>query len=170
MPRGFILQPTYRVRDGVPVVQLFGRLEDGPAFWVEDDRFRPYFFVPIAQRDALPRGPALSIEASELRELDGGAVARVTLPVPSALPPLRDHIARPLEADIRFPYRYLIDRGIRAGVDIDGPSASPRPGLLHFANPALQPADCRPRLRVLCIDLETTPDASAIVSAALVGD
>ncbi len=29
MHRGFILQPTYRVRDGRAVVQLFGRLEDG---------------------------------------------------------------------------------------------------------------------------------------------
>ena len=31
---------------GVPLIQLFGRLEDGPPFLVEDDRYRPCFFVP----------------------------------------------------------------------------------------------------------------------------
>jgi DNA polymerase elongation subunit (family B) len=53
VPDGFILQPTYRVRDGVPVVQLFGRLASGPAFLVEDDRFRPYFFAPTALAERL---------------------------------------------------------------------------------------------------------------------
>jgi hypothetical protein len=38
MERGMILQPLTRVRDGRPVVQLFGRLARGPAFLVEDDR------------------------------------------------------------------------------------------------------------------------------------
>ena len=32
--RGFILQPTYRVRHGCPVIQLYGRLEGGEAFLV----------------------------------------------------------------------------------------------------------------------------------------
>ena len=30
--RGFILQPTYRVESGVPVLHLFGRLEEGRSF------------------------------------------------------------------------------------------------------------------------------------------
>ena len=30
MPTGLILQPTYQIRDERPVVQLFGRLDDGP--------------------------------------------------------------------------------------------------------------------------------------------
>ena len=50
MARGFIVQPTVRVRDGVAVVQLYGRLESGDAFLVEDDRFRPYFFASPRRR------------------------------------------------------------------------------------------------------------------------
>ena len=53
MHSGFILQPTYRVREDGPVVRLFGRLESGEAFLVEDDRFRHYFFVPKLQEAAL---------------------------------------------------------------------------------------------------------------------
>ena len=36
--RGFILQPTYRIESGRPVVHLFGRLEQGEPFLVRDDR------------------------------------------------------------------------------------------------------------------------------------
>ena len=57
MHSGFILQPTYRVREDGPVVRLFGRLESGEAFLVEDDRFRPYFFVPKLQEAALAAEP-----------------------------------------------------------------------------------------------------------------
>ena len=55
MPTGFILQPTYQIRAGRPVVQLFGRLSGGGAFLVEEDRFRPYFFVPKDAAAALKR-------------------------------------------------------------------------------------------------------------------
>ena len=170
MPSGFILQPTYRVRNGVPVVQLFGRLQEGPAFLVEDDRFRPYFFAPLDALDAARREPSAAVEETPLRELTGGPVARIVVPTPGAVPPLRERLGRALEADVRFAYRYLIDRGIRAGVQIEGRSRRAKSGLLRFANPALQPADCRPALRLLSIDLETSPDASRIFSAALVGD
>ena len=172
MPTGFLLQPTYRVRDGVPVVQLYGRLEDGRAFQVEDDRFRPYFFVRVADAELLSGDPRAEIHPSDLRDFSGSPLVRVVAPVPAAVPPLRDRVAsagRPtFEADIRFPYRYLIDAGVRAGVSIEGP-AQERGGLVRFANPALAPADVRPELRVVSIDLETEPSAKEIWSIAIVG-
>jgi DNA polymerase-2 len=173
--RGFVLQPSYRVRDRRPVVQLFGRLEEGDAFLVEDDRFAPYFFAPEAAAHGLAGAAGvLAIERTGLRDLGGRAVARVSVDVPGSVPPLREKLqaagSTALEADIRFPYRYLIDRGIRGGVSIEGRADRLRPGLLRFANPELHPSECRPRLRVLSIDLETSPDASQLYSAALVGD
>src|SRR5688572_15148923 len=173
LPTGFLLQPTYRVRDGVPVVQLYGRLEDGRAFAIEDDRFRPYFFVRAADADLLRGDPRAEIAASDLRDFSGAPLVRVTAPVPAAVPPLRERVARAgrptFEADVRFPYRYLIDAGVRAGVAIAGEGVA-RGGLVHFSNPALAPANVRPDLRVVSIDLETHPSASEIWSIALVGD
>jgi DNA polymerase-2 len=173
LPTGFLLQPTYRVRDGVPVVQLYGRLEDGRAFQIEDDRFRPYFFVRAEDAELL-RGEARAVfRESELRSFSGHALVRVEAPVPAAVPPMRDRVARAgrptFEADVRFPYRYLIDAGLRAGVEVVGES-SLRGGLVHFANPALAPADVHPALRVVSIDLETDPSAGEIWSIALLGD
>ena len=173
MPTGLIVHPTYRIRDRVPVVQLYGRLDDGRAFLVEDDRFRPYFFVPRAMADRVRREAGAAVEEVALVSLAGEPVVRVVVDVPGAVPPLRDRLSQagiePLEADIRFPYRYLIDHGIRAAISIEGVGAL-RSGLVRFANPGLAPGDTNARLRVLSIDLETPLDASAIWSVALVGD
>ncbi|NRA08930.1 MAG: DNA polymerase II, partial [Myxococcales bacterium] len=114
MPDGFILQPGYRVRDGLPVLQLFGRLAEGPAFLVEDDRIRPYFFAPADGCETLRAEPKLRIEPTPLVALDGTPLVRLSPRLPSEVPRLRERLPRSLEADIRFPYRCLIDLGIRS--------------------------------------------------------
>jgi len=174
LPVGWILQPTYRIRRTLPVVQLYGRLESGDAFLVEDDRFRPYFFVRAEDAPLLANVPHARTEATELRALDRSPLVRVTAEVPANVPALREKVERAggvaLEADVRFPYRFLIDHGIRVGVEIDGVAEELRPGMLRFANPKLRPAVARPSLRTLSLDLETSPDASHVYCAALVGD
>jgi DNA polymerase-2 len=171
---GLIVQPSYRVRDGVPVVMLHGRLDDGRAFLVEDDRLRPYFFVAPEARDLLARERNVSVVETTLRTLSGAPLLRVELDLPGALPRLRERLAaagfESHEADIRFAYRYLIDRGLRAAIRIEGEPASVSGSPLLFRNPALAPAESSARLRVLSLDLETPLDASSIWSAALVGD
>jgi DNA polymerase-2 len=173
VPTGFIVQPTYRVRSGRPVVQLFGRLASGEAFLVEDDRFRPYFFIGEHDAAALSGAPGCEIAESSLTDLAGRKVLRVTAELPGEIPVLREKVeragGRALEADVRFPYRYLIDRGIRGGLSIEGSARVSETGLLRFRNPDLAPATCRPALTTLSIDLETTAAASAIYSIALVG-
>jgi DNA polymerase-2 len=170
MRSGLILQPTYRVRDGVPVVQLFGRLEDGPAFLVEDDRFRPYFFAPADEASRLDGVKGATVTATQLTSLGGTPVVQVTAETPGEVPTLRQRVVDAMEADIRFPYRFLIDRGVRAAVSIEGDPDARDERLLRFTNPVLHSADCHPALRVLSIDLETTPDASSVFAIALVGD
>jgi DNA polymerase-2 len=179
-----ILQPTYRVERGRPVVQLYGRLiieramrseprgDAGPAFLVEDDRFRPYCFVLRDAESRLARERGLRIEACGLRDLRGREVLRVETTLPGDIARLRERLGSDIafEADIRFPYRYLIDLGIKSGIAIEGDGEAQPNGLLCFRNPVLAPATVQPVLRFLSLDLETTPDASEILSFALVGD
>jgi DNA polymerase-2 len=173
MARGFVVQPTYRVRGGVPVVQLYGRLETGEPFLVEDDRFRPYFFAPRGTEALLTAEPDVRVAPSELRDLAGRPLLRVETNVPAAVPRLRERLAAAghtaLEADVRFVYRYLIDHGIRATLGIHSRGVQGDDGLVRFTNPELagEPADVA--LRSLSLDLETTPDASRIFAAALAG-
>jgi DNA polymerase-2 len=170
---GLIVQPTYRMQGGKPVVQLYGRLVDGRAFLVEDDRFRPYFFVPTRDAALLPNDADIEIRPTPLRTLAGEPVTRITLAEPSAVRPLRERLLGEgvvsYEADLRFGYRYLMDQAVRAAVAIDGPISNPDGPLVRFRNPILTPSDQIASLTWLSLDLETTPDASEIISAALVG-
>ncbi len=174
MPVGWILQPTYRVRRGRPVVQLFGRLATGEAFFVEDDRFRPYFFARVGDSAPLEGLPQATSEPCDLRDLRGRPVVRIVADAPGSVPNLREKVERAggvtFESDLRFAYRYLIDHGLRTGVEIEGEPETLPNGILRFTNPGLRPADVRPQLRTLSIDLETSPDASHLYSVALVGD
>ncbi|HEY8493416.1 MAG TPA: hypothetical protein VIN04_05950, partial [Myxococcota bacterium] len=76
---GTILQPTWRLRDGRPVVQLFGRFDgpDGAPFLVEDDRARPSCFVPRAAVDRLRSLRGIEVRATALRDLAGREVVEV---------------------------------------------------------------------------------------------
>ena len=90
MPQGLILKPTYRVRGNRPVVQLYGRLLDGPPFLVEDDRFRPYFFIRSRDAYRLTGEPDVLVQGTDLRDLTGEPVARVEVSLPAAVPRLRE--------------------------------------------------------------------------------
>src|SRR6185295_10852593 len=73
------------------------------------------------------------------------------------------------EADLRFAYRYLIDRDLRAAIEITGPS-EPTGGIAAvFRNPTLAPARFTPDLRVLSLDIETDRRARSLYAIALAG-
>lgn len=127
--RGFILQASYRVvtSDGgrrVPVVHLYGRLEHGGAFLVRDDRQRPHFYVRAADigRDETLR--TRGRPSADRRTFDDAPACRVEVEIPADVPPLRDRLHREgietFEADVRFAVRYLIERDIKGGCEIEG--------------------------------------------------
>ncbi len=173
MHSGLILHPTYRVRSGRPVVQLYGRLSGGRPFLLEDDRFRPYFFVRETDVDVARRGRGVEVRATELHTLSGDPVVRATLPTPGDVPAQRHQLAAQgipsFEADIRFAYRYMMDLALHTSVAIDGRVTSERGNLLYFHNPELTSGECDAEFTHLSIDLETSSDASEIFSVALVG-
>ncbi len=170
--RGLVLQPTYRIVGGRPEIHLYGTLENGESFLVIDDRARPYFFVPAARIAAIT-APGAQVEATDLRALDGTPVARVSVQVPSDVPPLRQRLASAgiacYEADLRFAYTYLRDRGLHATIDIEG--AWQREGRIRrvYRNPAIAPAAYQPSLRVLSLDIETDERATTLYAIALAG-
>src|SRR5580704_821007 len=176
--RGFILQATYRVTstaDGrrLPVVHLYGRLENGAAFLVRDDRQRPHFYVRAA--DA-PRASALKAvppaQPVGKRTFAGEPVCRIDVDVPSDVPPVRDKLHAvqidTFEGDVRFASRYLIERGIKGGCEIEGDS-SPGAGGVVFDNPRLRPADVQIAPRVLSFDIETDAKGERLLAISLFG-
>ena len=173
MHRGFILQPTYRIESGRPVVLLWGKLESGGTFLIRDDRQVPGFWVRGADAERARELGAAVREGKESRvTLRGEPLVRIDVARPQDTPPLRDRLMAArvpcYEADVLFAYRYLMDRGIRGCVAIQGtPRSSPEAAL--FVNPEVDPSDWGPDLSVLSFDIETDPDARQLLSIAIVG-
>ncbi|NVK39991.1 MAG: DNA polymerase II [Oceanospirillaceae bacterium] len=104
------------------------------------------------------------LEARPLKDLTGAPVAALYC---RSLKLFRQVIERLqgaevalLEDDIRPVDRYLMERFIQGGVEVQG---------LDGGTPRLRPSDYRPRLRMLSIDLETTLSADRILSIGLSG-
>ena len=173
--RGFIFQASYRMQAGVPVVHLFGRLENGDTFLVRDRRQKPHFHVPADAPDRTQpadwQGARLS--PSDRETFNGEATRRVSVPTPPDAPPVRDRLhARGIEtfeADVRFAMRYLIDRDIKGGCSIRG---EPRRGSgcrWVFDDPEVEPASVGFRPSVLSFDIETDARAQRLLAIALYG-
>jgi DNA polymerase II len=173
--RGFVLTPTYRVAAGRPEVHLYAVLESGEPALVVDDRLAPYFFVRAADAETVRRlGGEVRVAPSGRTTFAGDAVARVEARLPSDVPPLRGRLGEGgvecFEADLRFAYRYLIDRGIRGAFAVSGPFVR-RPGVGRvYRNPDLEPTAWTPRLRVLSLDVETSLDGQRLYSIAVAGE
>ena len=176
--RGFILQSSYRVVRGgsggrIPVVHLYGRLEHGGAFLVRDDRQRPHFFVRHADAERSEALRRASHAPAGRRTFQGESVDRVECAVPSDVPPLRDRLHAEgfdtFEADVRFATRYLIERGIKGGCEIEGePGPPPAPGLsCVFDNPVLRPAEVSIEPHVLSFDIETDARGERLLAISL---
>ena len=133
--RGFVLQPTYRVEEGRPVVHLFGRLEHGRPFLVRDTREVPHFYVEASDATAAHERGARQQLPTDQTTFSGAAVVRVEVPTPADTPPLRERLARAgirtYEADVRFAMRSLIDRGLRGAIEIRGEGHDRPPSKTH---------------------------------------
>lgn len=176
--RGFILQASYRVQTlsdarRVPVVHLYGRLDDGNTFLLRDFRQRPHFYI---RADAAPAAQALGAptpQPTDRRNFAGVAVARIEVDTPTDVPPLRDRLQgagiETFEADVRFAVRYLIERGIKGGCEIEG-DAVPGDGITWvFDDPLLRPAPVRIEPRVLAFDIETDAKGERLLAISLYG-
>ena len=170
---GFIIQASYRIVSGAPVVHLYGRLSDGSSFLVRDGRPRPFFYADMqALQPALLAG-AISATESSWQNFAGKRVCRIEVAVPPDVPGVRDKLQQAgfttYEADVRFAVRYLIERDIRGGCIITG-TAVPGSGVdWVFDEPDLAAADVSMSPRVLSFDIETSPDASRLLAIALYG-
>ena len=154
---GFVLQARYRILQNSPIIQVFGKLENGRVFLVEDDREQPFFYIDEDDAEAIKSNRNIRIEPVKSTNLSGGKVLRVLAKTPREIPYIRDRLISDnlnvYEADIPFASRYLMTRGIRGGVSIQG-KPTEFDSLLLFRNPLITSNPCfRPKLRTLSIDI-----------------
>ena len=174
--RGFILQASYRVVSEpngrrTPIVHIHGRLEGGDTFLIRDDRQRPHFYIRTADAE---RARALRVPepiATGKRSFAGAAVSLLQTEIPQDVPGVRDRLQasgiETFEADVRFALRYLIDRGIKGGCEIDG-EWQPGNGVARvYTNPTLRPAEAHVEPQVLSFDIETDGRGDRLLAISL---
>ena len=178
--RGFILQASYRVvprshGQRTPVVHLYGILESGGTFLVRDDRQRPHFFIRAADAERVRGLEAPAPKVSDKRTFDGAPAALLDVDTPPEVPAVRDRLHSAhidtFEADVRFATRYLIERGIKGGCEIEGVAVAGDGITWIFDNPSLRPADVKIEPRLLSFDIEThgTPERLLAISMYAAG-
>jgi DNA polymerase II len=174
--RGFILQASYRVESQPvtgrrPVVHIYGRLADGGTFLVRDDRQRPHFYIRAADTQRARGLGAPEPRAVEKRTFDGAPVALVVTETPGDVPAVRDRLhaagVDTFEADVRFAVRYLIERGIKGGCEIEGEAVAGEHLTQVFDNPVIRPAHVEVEPRILSFDIETDPKGERLLAISM---
>ena len=174
--RGFILQASYRIlpRPGgerTPVIHIYGRLADGATFLVRDDRQSPHFYIRASDAErarALRAHPSAPLDK---RTFGRAPVCSIAAETPGDIPAIRDRLHAAgidtFEADVRFAMRYLIERGIKGGCEIEG-EAKPGVGLTWvFDNPILRAAHVKIAPRVLSFDIETDSKGERLLAISM---
>ena len=172
---GFIVHPTWRVRDGRTEVLLYGRLRDGGTFLVVDDRHRVGFFLRRSEeqraRGVVTRLGGIS-HPSPQRTMDGEGTVQVEVRTPSNVAPLRRALMaagiRTYEADVPVAWAFLIDRGLRGAVTLKGSWQKGERIDRVYHNPKLAPCNWEPGLAVTYLALEADPSDRSITAAALI--
>jgi DNA polymerase II len=174
--RGFIWQASYRIVAGThgqrtSVVHIHGRTEEGDTFLVRDDRQRPHFYIQTldAERARVLRAPESF--PSGKHSFAGSSVRRLEVETPQDVPGLRDRLQaggiETFEADVRFALRYLIDRGIKGGCEIDGEWVRGEGVSRVYSNPVLRPMRVQVEPRVLSFDIETDGKGDRLLAISL---
>ncbi|MDE0451523.1 MAG: DNA polymerase II [Gammaproteobacteria bacterium] len=169
--RGFILQASYRIRERVPVVHLFGRLEGGGTFLVRDHRRTPSFYVAASDAARSRELGATRQCETPKRTFAGAPVTRIDVQTPPDAPVLRDRLhangIHTFEADVRFAVRFLIDHNIRGGLEIEGVAQRGEGVDWIFDDPEIGPAEVEVEPGVLSFDIETDPKAQRLLAISL---
>ncbi len=176
--RGLILQASYRIASGphgqrTPVVHIYGRLEEGGTFLLRDYRQRPHFYIRSGDAERARELQAPQPQPTDQRNFSGVPVCRIEVEVPQDVPALRDRLhaagIETYEADVRFALRYLIDRGIKGGCELDGVWV-PGDGVSRlYTNPTLRPTGVDVEPRVLSFDIETAGREERLLAISLYG-
>jgi DNA polymerase II len=152
-------------------VHIYGRLEDGGTFLVRDDRQRPHFYIRASEAERARSLRSPQPHAVNKRAFDGAPVCRIETEAPGDVPAIRDRLQaagiETFEADVRFAVRYLIERGVKGGCEIEGEAVAGDGIDWIFDNPTLRPADVKVEPRVLSFDIETDGKGERLLAISL---
>lgn len=175
---GFIIYPTYRIEEDKAYVYLFGRLKNGKSFCTKN-LYDPYFFVRTKDMNKISFLKGFFHEDTEFRDFKENPMTKIKCTIPAEVPELRKEFEKKgvecYEADIKFPYRFMMDKNLLGSVTIKGEQKSQKEKKnvradVFFDEPRLLPGKWIPEsknLKILSIDIETSMDTKDIYCISL---
>ncbi len=160
--KGFVIYPTYKIIGNQAYVCLFGRLENGESFLTINES-KPYFYIKKNDLKLAKDVGIFEHEEIDFRNFKGDKVVKIIIDLPNDVPMLRKKLSGAniecYEADIKFTYKFMIDKNIKGGLDIYGDyTFSDRIDRI-YKNPELRSSDYKPtNLKVLSFDIESGKD------------
>ncbi|MFB6362327.1 MAG: DNA-directed DNA polymerase [Halobacteriales archaeon] len=139
-------------RDERPVLHVFGRTTDEDLEHVRLHGFQPYFYAPTASLtdEKLDRDAIIGTEEG-YASIRGESLTRIYARTPRDVGEMRDAFDH-FEADILFPNRFLIDKGITSGLSV--PVRRADDGAIDVPHDEVEAVDASANLRVHTFDIE----------------
>mgnify|MGYP002815369258 CR=1 FL=1 len=172
--QGYLLHLFHREGNTFTIFGV-GKLASGQTFGLVDTRYTPTFYIRSQDGDRFRHAIAdlaVSINETDHSTMDGANVLAVQSTHLSALRRASERASesgiRTYEADISPARQYVMHRGIRGAVSIEGESRVGDGVDLIFTDPEISPTDYVPDLGLLSLDIETTARADRILGLSLV--
>ncbi|MCU4800210.1 hypothetical protein OB920_07495 [Halobacteria archaeon HArc-gm2] len=145
--------------DEYPVVHVFGRTSENDAVHARVYDFRPYFYAPVdsvsddrlRQYDRITGWEEFDEKGEPYESIRGERLVKIFGQTPRDVGQIRDEFDH-YEADILFPNRLLIDKGITGGVRV--PAREEDDGSLRVHHAEIEPAAVQADPRVNTFDIE----------------
>lgn len=151
-----VTQVNYTVEETAdgerPIIHVFGRDSKGDAHHIRVHEFRPYFYAPTATlTDEDLSDSRITGSEEGYESIRGEALTKIFGQTPRDVGNIRDRFDH-YEADILFPNRFLIDKGITSGIRV--PERRSENGSLKIHHEEVEPIEAEADLRVHNFDIE----------------
>jgi len=169
MYTGFILSSSHHVQDNVTRLVFQGRLSDGRRFHWTVTQPGVVFFIDRYESWTPPEAIRKSVTLKNLRGIPVDALYFANSPESNRARKACEARDIPTyEADVHIVARFLMERFIKGGVSFKNEPVKTTGDTLYFIDPVVQPSDYLPRLKLLSIDIECSPNRD-LFSIALFG-
>ena len=150
--KGYIIYQTYRIINEKAHVCLFGRLENGESF-LTVNYYKPYFFIKQDDLETSLKIEDFEHEETEFMNFKNERLVKMLINLPQEIPKIRHSLEEngieTFESDIRFTTRFLIDKGIKSTIEIEGDYTIEENINRVYKDPDLTPSNFNPELKVL---------------------
>ena len=175
MLEGFILSRSWRDLPKGVRTELWLATDQGPVK-ICFDRNEAVFFIAVEDLESAKEllGITWRFSEVELRSWKNQSLIacynRSQKRLRDGVRILSSHLISVWEGDIRPPERYLMERFITAGIEVDDQLKLDRGNFLEISQARTKPSQYRPTLSMVSIDIETCFEAKQLFSIGVFGD